>query len=128
MDKSEKFTFSFTLLLVVIIIASSLIIFILTPSPVSPTRVVFGYIKNIYTKGKTPYITFDAAKFLKDTDSDFPASIACFNDKKCLNCSLPVTKSCVPNGYYIQNSDSDISTHPIAPFAKVGTLIQPRLG
>ncbi len=123
MDTSEKFTFSFTLLLVVVIIAASLIIFMLTPSPISPTRQYFGYITGVYAKDKSLYLEFDRAQWLQDSATDFPASTACVNEKKCTNCSLPVTKPCVPNGYYIKNPDSKITSYPVTSFVKIGTLI-----
>jgi hypothetical protein len=123
MDKSEKFTFSFTLVLVVVIIAACLIIFMLTPSPVSPTKVLFGYITGVYTKNKSVYLDFDPARWLKDTNTEFPASIACAMDNICSGCSLPITKSCVPDGYYIQNSDPKVTSYPLASFTKIGTLL-----
>jgi hypothetical protein len=123
MDSSEKITFNLTLGLTVVIIIACLIIFILTPSPISPTRLIFGYISSIYTKGNTLFLNFDPAKWLTDSNSDFSASSACVKDGNCPECSLPITKSCVPNGYYIFNPDQKIVVYPVAPFAKVGTLI-----
>lgn len=123
MDLSEKFTFNFTLILVIVIIAATLIIFMLTPSPISPTKLIFGYITNIYIKSDTVYLEVDPAKWLTDNNSDFPATTACVKDGNCPDCSLPVTKSCVPDGYYIQNPQRITTTYQVAPFAKVGTLI-----
>ena len=125
MDNSEKITFSFTLLLVIVIIVSSLLIFILTPSPISPTKVFFGYITSVYTKNKSVYLDFDSALWFKDSATDFPASNAChkYKGEKCSGCSLPITKSCVPNGYFIYNQDTKVTSYNVASFSKVGTLL-----
>jgi hypothetical protein len=123
MNRSDKYTFNVFLVLVFIIIAASLIIFILTPSPISPTKRWFGYINNVYTLDKTTWLEFDKADWLVDSKDDFPASNACFTDGKCPSCILPITKSCVPGGYYIRNKDTVLAKYPVASFTKVGTLI-----
>jgi hypothetical protein len=123
MDKTEKITFNTTLLLVVVIILSTLLIFILTPSVVSPTKRLFGYITGVYIKDKTTYLEFDQAEWLLDTQTEFPASTACKLDGGCPQCSLPITASCISKGYYIRNPGSDTQIYPIAKFTKAGTLI-----
>jgi hypothetical protein len=123
MSSSDRFTFRVLLILVYIIIATSLIIFILTPSPISPTKRYFGYITNVYSPNRTVYIDFDRAEWLTDSINDFPASSACFADGKCPACSLPISKPCTPNGYYIRNPDPATTKYPVAVFARVGTLI-----
>jgi hypothetical protein len=123
MSNSDKYTFRVLLILVFIIIVASLIIFILTPSPISPTKRLFGYITNVYTLDKKSYLEFDRADWLVDSKKDFPASTACVTDGKCTGCNLPVTKPCTPGGYYIRNPDPKTVKYPVASFTKVGTLI-----
>ena len=123
MNRSDKYTFNVFLFLVFVIIVSSLIIFVLTPSPISPTKRLFGYITNVYSPDKTVFLDFNEAKWLTDSKDDFPASAACVADGKCPGCTLPITKPCTPNGYYIKSLGNKTIKYPVASFTKVGTLI-----
>jgi len=116
----------------------------------SPTAKI-GFIKDSYTKNGMNYIDIDYVEFLYDTPTNnYAGTKACVKDGKCQefdsSCEIDqnkncvpsewsfcngtkcattrcgVDKSCLPNGYYIQNNNSQLRTLEISTTAQIYCL------
>lgn len=82
-----------------------------------------GFIKNVYAKSGKNYIDIDIVKWMNGLEG----SKACYEDGQCKEVKC-LTEECLPNGYYIRNSDSSILTLEVSTTAIIEDLGNDKVG
>ena len=88
------------------------------------------YIKTIYQKDNKYFVDVDYVELIndyKDKVLTLEGTKACLADNKCLTewCDIKQNKSCLPNGFYIRNNETQILSFELGENVSIN-IINPR--